>query len=192
MPLSPDDRFISPGKRKRVVSINPANAEAAFPLGTYLVPTGDPLGRSISMSVSMAPGVRRVISAILTKRLFGFQNEPDALRWCIDNGIKELEKRAKDPSVTAAASMLDAWTSTALQQLEYLHYLDVLDGLEKAIDRLAERGHLFKAEELTTTIWQNVDRCDDPYWRKVYRDTMKKKLDEVRRKVRAAAEAAAR
>lgn len=184
---------LSPSKRPNRASIRPSHATAAFPLGDYLVPTADPQGRSVSLNVSMSPSVRRIASIILAKRLFGFQNEQDVLRWCIDNGLKQLEKNAKDKNITSEVSVLNVFTTAALNQMEYAHYDNVLGSLAASIDLLMTQGHWVKAEELADLAWRNLDKLDDPYWRKRFRDRMYEKRSEVKqRAAKAAKDKAAR
>jgi hypothetical protein len=174
---------IRPSKRTRHIDIKPSAATAEYPIKDFLVPTSDPHGRTVTLSTTTAPAARRVASIILTKRLFGFQNEQDVWRWCIDNGLNVLERKAKDKDVTSEISVMNAIVATAKDNLEQLQYIDMLKLVGLTIDKLMADGHPVKAEQLAESIWRHADQLADPYWRKAARDKAHEKLTEVRRRI---------
>lgn len=181
--MSKGPQVLAPGHRRKRVSAKPSRSEAPFPLGDYMIPAADPLGRSVRLSVTASPNARRVCSTLLARNLFGFQTEEDVLRWCVNHGLMELSKRSKDREVISDVSAMNTVVRAAAIQLEYASYDNVFRGIAAAIDVLISDGHYAKAEELADLAWRELDKVGDPYWRPMFREMAKKKLDEAKKAV---------
>lgn len=173
-------RSIAPSKRVTSISSRPSRTEAANPIADYLTKASDTMGRSVHLSFSMSPEVRRIASILMAKQRFPFETEPDIWRWCVKHGLAELGRRAEDKEATGEIRRMNALMRTARHELESAYYEKVFDGLRRTVRVLLEKGHLIKAEQMADEIWKSHDAVEDPYWRKEFRGMAKTLLDEVR------------
>lgn len=184
MLLRVSDRVTSPGRRRRKVSIRPSRSGAAHPISEYMKPPTDPLGRSISLSFSVIPDARRVANVIVGKGIFPFANEHDVWRWCVDAGLRELERRAQDADVTSAVSTLSTLMKSAATELSFAYFERIFVALVGSVRRLLKDGNVAKAESLAEEIWRLSDRIDDPEWQEKFRNMAKRELDRARKVAR--------
>lgn len=175
------DRLTRPGKRSSRVSVRPSRAGAEHPLGDYFIPPSDSLGRSVTISTSAAPEVRRLATILRETKLFPFETEQDVMRWCILHGLMRLEQLAKDKEVTSTRNALESWLKIARAQMEMLYYAEKLSKIERAVEVMIAAGHAVKAIALAEEVWRQSDRLEDPYWSRTYRDRTKRSLDRARR-----------
>lgn len=171
---------IAPRHLKHRTSIQPSQSEAAFPIGEYMVPASDSLGRSLTVTAAVAPQVKRMASVILGKGLFGFKTQEDIWRYCIDRGLVHLSNQAKDDDVTSQAAIINSWVGLAREHMQYAYYLDNMREIEKSIMVVLNRGNVNKARVLAEKIFKEHDRIEDPDWRAKYRKMAKRILDRVR------------
>lgn len=174
-------RGISPGSRRKQARTDPSSAQTPFPITDYFVRPSDPMGRSVTITITTPPDFRRIVSTVLTKELFAFQTEGDVIRWTIKHGLIELAKRAQDDELTSEANQLAGWLRIAATEDEHLYYVAVFRKVATVVRKLANDGHMGKAAEVAERVWSTVDKVKDKHWREVYRTEMKKLLDEMRR-----------
>lgn len=171
---------LAPRHNKQAPSIQPSKAEASFPVGEYMVPASDAMGRSVTITCSAAPQTKRIASVILAKGLFGFKTQEDIWRYCIDKGLIHLSDHAKDDDIAGQAAMIVGWSRVAKHELEYSFYVNHLRSVQKALVSMINRGDGEKAKAVAEQIWREHDKLQDPYWRAKYRKMAKQILDLVR------------
>jgi hypothetical protein len=178
------DRLTRPGKRTNRISVRPSRAGAEHPLGDYFIPPSDSLGRSVTISTSAAPEVRRLATILRETKVFPFETEQDVMRWCILHGLMKLEHLAKNKEVTSTRNALESWLKIAKAQMEMLYYAEKLSKVERVVELLIRGGHGIKAVALAEEVWRQSDRLEDPYWSKTYRERTKKALDRARKSMK--------
>jgi hypothetical protein len=179
------DRAIAPSHRQGRVSNKPSRGESEQPVGDYRTKTTDHLGRSATFTVTTRPQVRRIASKIVQRELFPFDTEQDVLRWCIDHGIEELARRAKDKEITSEFRQMNNLIRTAQHELEQDYYQKNLDVMEATCMKLLKDNHPSRAERLAELIWKNCDSIPDPYWRKYYRERSRRIMRRVAERIEA-------
>jgi hypothetical protein len=174
------ERLITPRQRHRRAAIQPSRAESALPIGEFMSPASDPMGRNVSLSITTPPLVRRHASSMVAKGMFGFQTEQDVFRWCLEKGLELLSLQARDEQVTSIMAMLHSWAVASRAELENMFYENNLRGQVYAVETLIVEGHTVKALKIAETLWEEHDRIDDIYWRGKYRKVAKGLLDRAR------------
>lgn len=177
------DRLIRPGRRKQRASAKPSRAQAAFPLSDYIIPPGDSHGRSATLSLSVPPTMHRLMSIIREQKSMPFETLADVARWCLYQGLRQLDKLAHDEEITGKYKELQLLIQTAALEGENQFYQKHLSAIIGRVEKLAEAGHDEKALNLADLTWRQTDMIEDPYWRVFYRTTAKKALDELRKSV---------
>lgn len=159
------------------ISARPTDAETTHPVGDYMIATADVRGRSVSLSTTMVPQTRRIASIILAQRLFGFKNEADIWRWCINHGLVALEKRSKNKEITTEMVLMNSLMAFASTELERMEWERNFKATEGTIDKLIDQGHLSRARLLCDHAWKTMNQVEEPYWRTRFRVMVKTRLD---------------
>ena len=164
-----EERVIKPSKRPHKSSVKPSTASATSPSHEYMVKATDTRGRTMGVSVSVSPELRRLATVILHSAKFPFETDQDVWRWCMFYGLQELSDRAKDKEVTAARIMMENWIRASAVQMEFVYYESKLKKMQEVVEALQNNGHHEKALELAEMLWKGADALEDVYWCKYYR-----------------------
>lgn len=175
-------RAVAPRHRRQRASVKPSAAEVSFPIGDFLLPPTDALGRFVNIAIQAAPQVRRSAAKMVAKSEFGFETEQDVMRWAVTYGLEELGRRSENHEITGDVALLVSWNNLAKEELEKQYYMVAIDTQTTVIHALIRGGNIDKALHHAETLWQQHDRIENPYWRSVYRERYKALLDHVRQR----------
>lgn len=177
---------VRPGQRKQLISARPSRSKASsdHDVLDYMTQSSDNLGRSVTMGVTVPPEYRRLATVILTCKKFPFETEQDVHRYALIEGLRKLQRVAKDKGVNGTVAILDTWLGMARLEAEMLFYQVKLDRIEQTVVALAETGNYVRAEMMAEMVWRDCDRFEDQYWAVKYRAKSKALLDRVRRLVK--------
>ncbi len=186
------ERTVSPSRRPQRASNRPSLAHDHHSVVEYVVPTktltdkyrvetADARGRSVNFSVTMPPEFRRTVSKIVQVGEFGFETEQDCLRWCIYQGLKELQKRSGDPETHSALGLLHTFVAAAREQLAFQQHERSIRIILASADRLCSTKDYAQAEQMIEELRRKADAITDVLWRRKFVDAANDKLHEIRK-----------
>jgi hypothetical protein len=130
----------------------------------FIVPAYDLDGRSVSLLLRVPPSINRALGEIVESRRFPFKAKGDAIRWCINHGIKTLEFTEPPSSILPVVSMSLLLIRTHLHMKMLADFFTKLDAVMIQLSThsyLHERSRkVIKAiEELVLCMPSSHDRC---------------------------------
>ena len=179
-PPPPPLKAIAGGKSSRDhINVTSPHAEAGNPLSDFMVPSADSHGHSARVQVRLPPNMKHQIGLLVGTKKFPFDTESDFGRVAFYRLLRDLEKLAKDQTITNMQSMLNAMVASARIQQEHLHFSHVLDQVGKTLSELLGRNAQPAARKLLKEIAAQIETIDDPYWHDRYKRDLLDRFDHV-------------
>jgi hypothetical protein len=166
---------------KKGFSLKTSDAEAAYPIGEFLVPAADGNGHSVAVATRVPPQMKRLIDMVLSTHEFPFHTSADVVRYCIREGLTALGKRSKKKEIPTFYAQLRSWCSIAESQNEHLYYERMLHGLKKSVDDMVASGNVPAARKLLRQVAVDVKNIDEPYWGPKFEKELLRNYDHLLR-----------
>lgn len=142
----------------------------------YIIPAQDAKGHSARVYCRVQPSLARLLADVHQSHKYPFRVQGDAVRWCIDYGLRRLASGAGIPSVMAQSDAIQA----ILVDEEYqLQFSENLNTMRRVVDRYKDRGAIGKARELATRILVLIRAMPEGYWRTTYETEVLSKYGEL-------------
>lgn len=157
-------------KRKAAISPAPVDQEASYPTKDWLVPASDSQGHGERISVRVPTGMAHLINVAIASGTFPWKQPAECIRWCIDRGLKEIQKQTKDPDFKSVHTTFNMFRRSASTQMEMLSCSRALTQLKGNLDELIREKAVPAAAKLLESVKADMREIEDPYWRGRYRD----------------------
>jgi hypothetical protein len=131
----------------------------------YLIPGQDAKGHAQRIYCRVMPAHYRALCAIERSKVFGFRTVGDVLRWCVDLGARELNRRAHIPQVKSSLAQMDAIREVLLDEQYYLEFPTLFELMTSTINRHLSAGAETEAIRLIATVRHEIEQMGEPYWR---------------------------
>lgn len=142
----------------------------------YLIPGQDTHGHSVRIWCRVMPAHHRALSILKEHPSFGFRSIGDLFRWCVVNGIKELNDRARLPPVRSALHQAEAISKVLTDQAYYQDYAKVFEAMSGVIEKHASRGEDGQAARLVSQIRSHIESMSEPFWRDLWMTELKNRF----------------
>lgn len=141
---------------------------------SFIVPGSDHQGHSERVWCRVQPLVERQVDVILRSKKFPFRTKGDVIRWCVVNGLRQLE--AMEPSNKGFMAQIAVIDEIMATEMRYHDFFASFRTMEEVIGKHMSSGALGEARRMLAIIKAEVLAMNDsPYWQK-------KCLDEIRAK----------
>lgn len=133
---------------------------------SYIIPGQDAKGHSERIWCRVMPGHRRALGMIVASQSFPFRTMGDVIRWCIDHGIRELDRRRDSgPSVMRQVDVIMAVLQDEMYQQRFLEVFPVL---QEAVSRHTAANAMGEARRLVASTKHQIEGMPEGYWRDRY------------------------
>lgn len=145
------------------------------PSRQYLIPGQDTKGHSHRVYCRVMPAHYRALCAIERSKTFGFRTIGDAIRWCIDHGVRELTARGNLPQARSALAQVDAIREILLDEQYYLEFPQTFELMATVINKHLSAGAETEAVRLIAMVRHQIEQMGEDYWReKFYAELMQR------------------
>ncbi len=133
---------------------------------SYLIPGQDAKGHSERVWCRVMPGHHRALGMIYGSRQFPFRSMGDIMRWCIDQGIRELSRRGgSGPSIMRQVDVLMEILRDEVYQQDFTEMFQTLHGV---VNRHTAAQALGEARRVVAVAKQHLEAMPEGYWRDKY------------------------
>jgi len=169
-------RGIDGGRAPQDISVDPDDAESAYPLSEFTLPAQDSHGHTARIITRVPPNMKHQIQVLISKKLYPWETEADFTRWAVYEGLKKVTEHAKDPEVTSLFSLVETWVASARVQQEHLKLGQSLEHISATVSELMNKGAAPAARKIVKDISENIHRIDDPFWRRKYEEDISQRF----------------
>lgn len=135
----------------------------------YLIPGQDGKGHAQRIYCRVMPAHYRALSALERSKAFGFRTMGDVMRWCVDFGIRELNRRQHVPQVSSAIAQADLIREVLAEETYYLDFPQVFETLQAVVNKQQASGAgKEQAIRLVAMVRHRIEQMGEQYWREKY------------------------
>src|SRR5688500_4034172 len=157
---------------KAPISPAPADQEAVYPTRDWEVPASDAQGHGERISVRVPTGMAHLINLAVAGGKYPWKQPAECIRWCIDRGLKEINKQAKDPDFKSVHTTFGVFRRAQATQMEMLYCSRYLVELKDVLEKLIKDGALHGAARLLEDVRADLKDVEDPVWKQKFRDVI--------------------
>lgn len=148
----------------------------------YQIPAQDNKGHSVKKTVRIPPQLEMQIEIVMGSKKFPYRTDGELMRHALVDHLQRLSSSTVIPNNMMGQLM----TIIEMVQIEEekKEFSEVVDRVVKAVNDLTTTGNNSKAQELMDKVLTEVEKINDAYWRKKYRDEIARRLNHVKHIIR--------
>lgn len=135
------------------------------PARQYLIPGQDTKGHAHRVYCRVMPAHYRALAALERSKVFGFRTIGDAIRWCVDFGVRELAKRQHVPGLRSALAQVDVIREILNDELYYQEFGLLFEQMTATVNRHLRDGAEAQAVKLIARVRYEIEQMAEEFWR---------------------------
>jgi Arc/MetJ-type ribon-helix-helix transcriptional regulator len=159
--------------------MDPDDAESSYPLSEWMIPANDQHGHSAKVICRLPPSYKHQIAAILQQGRYPWETESDLVRVAVHRLLMAVDREINNPDITSQQAMLNSVAEVARAQMEYSHFQAVLEKLSLTVQDLTSKGAHPMAKKVIQAVSDQIDRFEEPYWKKRYTDELLTRFEHL-------------
>jgi len=147
----------------------------------FRVPGQDDRGHSQRVQCRVMPIHYRALVGICNEKKFPFGTLGDAVRWCIVDGVRKLNRLRRSEKISGVIAQADVIMEMLRDEQFYMDYQNTFNTMSETVNRHLASGADGEARRLVAVVRSQIEKMPEGYWREKYLEKLKQQFGHLLR-----------